>query len=100
MITNKMKYNYDLLVSFCKENNITLTKDYSIEKVNRETKIEGKCIFENCNNEFNKTHRMLLYSNGYCNFHTENQRQNNRKKTCLEKYGFDNPLKMKKLKKK
>ena len=43
-----VQYNYNLLEKYCNEKNIELVKDYSNEKVNKQTKIEGKCIFENC----------------------------------------------------
>ena len=37
-MTTKIRYDYNFLQQFCKENEIDLTKDYSLEKVNRDTK--------------------------------------------------------------
>jgi hypothetical protein len=41
-----MKRRYDLtfLLTFCEENNITLQKDYTNDKITRETIIIAKCI--------------------------------------------------------
>ena len=32
----RTRYDYNILLEFCEENNIVLTKDYSKEKINRE----------------------------------------------------------------
>ena len=34
-MTEKVKYNLDFLTKFCSDNNITLLKDYSSEKITR-----------------------------------------------------------------
>ena len=39
----KIKYDYKYLSEYCKKNNITLNKDYSVDKINRDTIINGKC---------------------------------------------------------
>ena len=62
-----VKYNLDLLIKFCNENHITLLKDYSGEKVNIETRINGKCLTPSCENNFDKTFGQLYKINGYCN---------------------------------
>jgi len=49
------KYSYESLQKFCNENGIELYRDYSTEIVRRETKIEGKCKTEGCNNVFSKS---------------------------------------------
>jgi len=90
-MTEKVKYNLDLLTNFCSDNNITLLKDYSSEIVNRETRIEGKCLTTDCENNFDKTFRQLCISNAYCSKCTENIRQDKAKETWLEKYGVENP---------
>jgi len=49
------EYNYYSLVNFCKENNLTLLKDYSKEDVRHNTIIEGECInYKDCNKTFSK----------------------------------------------
>ena len=50
----ELKYSYESLQKFCNENGIELCRDYSQEVVRRETKIEGKCRNEGCNELFNK----------------------------------------------
>ena len=47
-----IKYTKELLDSYCQENNIVLIKDYSNEKMNRETIIRGKCLTNDCENIF------------------------------------------------
>jgi len=84
-----VKYNLDLLIKFCNENHITLLKDYSDELVNRETRIEGKCLSEGCENNFDKTFRQLFKINGYCKICSNNNSSNKRKAFCLEKYGVE-----------
>ena len=42
-----MKYDIDFLLKYCKENNIILQDNY--ENVNRDTKINAKCLTKNCN---------------------------------------------------
>jgi hypothetical protein len=61
-----MFYNNDTLDKYCNDNNIILLDNYSQIKVNRDHYIKGKCIKENCNNEFHKTFRQLINVGGYC----------------------------------
>jgi len=99
-MTEKVKYNLDFLTKFCCDNNITLLKDYSSEIVNRETRIEGKCLTIDCANNFNKKFRQLCISNAYCSKCTENIRQDKAKETWLEKYGVENPNQSEKVREK
>ena len=59
-------FNYNFLDNFCINNNISLLKKYSNENITRETRIEGKCLTNNCLNHFNKSFRQLVKVNGYC----------------------------------
>ena len=59
-------FNYNFLDYFCKNNNISLLKNYLNENITRETRIEGKCLTNNCLNHFNKSFRQLVKVNGYC----------------------------------
>jgi len=59
-------FNYNFLDYFCKNNNISLLKNYSNENITRETRIEGKCLTNNCLNHFNKSFRQLVKVNSYC----------------------------------
>jgi hypothetical protein len=85
----KIRYDINLLRKFCVENNVELLKDYSKEKINRDKRIEGKCI--NCVNTFEKVFRQLYISNGYCNVCTKELMKEKFKKTCLETLGFEHP---------
>ena len=133
-MAEKVKYNHEFLIKFCSDNNITLLKDYSKENnendkpknktgpkprgINRDTKIEGKCAIDCCENSFIKPFRDLVEKNGYCRQHgiedANKKREetcllqrgynhvsqcpdvkNKSKKTCLEKYGKEYPLQSK-----
>ena len=64
-----MRYTADTLVNYCNDNNITLIGDYNKElkiQINRESHIEGKCIYDCCNKTFNKNFRQLTISGAYC----------------------------------
>ena len=122
-MTTKQQYNYEYLQQFCQENNITLSKDYSQEKITRDIKIEGKCKTELCTESFCKTFRQLIRTDAFCKgctnknqilitkqrnlekYGCENPMQNKEvkektKQTCLEKYGCEYPLQNKKVKEK
>ncbi len=88
----KVRYNYEFLQKYCEENNITLLKDYSNEKVNRDTKIEAKCVTESCDEFVNKNFRYYIDHGVYCKICSVSIIKNKIKKTCLEKYGVDTPL--------
>jgi hypothetical protein len=60
------KHNYFTLKAYCEENNITLTKDYSKEKITGRTMIEAQCSnYDNCKNIFSKTF-LSLENNLFC----------------------------------
>ena len=65
----KTRYNYNRLKQYCDENNIVLTKDYSKEKINRETIIEAICL--NCSGDVIKSYRRFLISGCFCETCTE-----------------------------
>lgn len=48
---------------------------------------------EECNNQFSKSFRSLLKTNGYCLNCSKIFGKEKIKQTCLDKYGVDNPLK-------
>jgi len=88
-----LKYSYESLQKFCNENSIELCRDYSQEIVKRETKIEGKCKNEDCNELFNKVFRELKQNmTPYCIKCTFNKALEKRKQTSLKKYGVEYPL--------
>jgi hypothetical protein len=90
---NKNSYNIDALLEYCNKNKICLISDYNNQKITRDTKIEGKCIINNCQNDFIKTFRYLKNFGGYCTICTKKNQKDKNKKTCLNKFGVDNPFK-------
>lgn len=96
----KVKYNYEFLQKYSDENNIKLLKDYSNEKVNRDTKIEAKCVTENCDEIVNKNFRYYIEHGVYCKLCSITVIKNKIKKTNLEKYGVENVFKNEKVKEK
>lgn len=55
----KMRYNYNCLLQFCKENNIILLDDYSKINVIRDTEIKAKCFTNDCDGIVEKSFREL-----------------------------------------
>jgi len=97
---SKVKYDINMLINFCDENNILLMDDYSDKFINRDSKIEGICKNDCCENIFNKSFRELLKINGFCQ---DCSKENGKLKiieTNLKKYGVDNPMKNEECKKK
>jgi hypothetical protein len=88
-MTEKIKYNHDLLTTFCSDNHITLLSDYSNQKITRETRIEGKCLTDGCENTFEKSFRSLHSVNGYCNECLKECSKEKMKATNLTKYGSE-----------
>ena len=99
-MSKRINYNLDLLINFCNDNNIIISKDYSNQKMNRETIIRGKCLTNDCENIFEKTFRRLLEVNGYCKECCIKNANEKKKNTFLEKYGVENPLKSKEIREK
>ncbi len=97
----KIIYNNDLLKSLCDDNNIKINENYFKTKINRDTKIIGDCISKNCKNNFNRTFRNLYNSKNFCcNTCTKNLAKIKAKKSFLNKYGVDNPMKLNETKEK
>ena len=53
-MSNRKKYNFELLQKYCQENNIKLVKDYTNSKLNSSFLIEYYCTKTNCKNTFIK----------------------------------------------
>jgi hypothetical protein len=84
-----MKYDYNTLLGFCKENNIIMCDDYSNINLNRDTQINGICKTEKCDNLFTKGFRALLQPNGFCSTCAIKHGKNKAKQTNLKKYGVE-----------
>jgi hypothetical protein len=98
-MTGKQRYDYDALKKICNENNIELLEDYNNVKVNRETRIKGKCKTEFCKESFDKSFRRLV-ENSYCSGCSIKISRENTKQTCIEKYGCEYPSQNKEVKEK
>ena len=59
-----MKFNSETLIVYCNTNKITLLKSY--DNINRDSYIEGKCICDGCEDNFNKNFRQLVKTGAYC----------------------------------
>ena len=92
----KGTYNYDNLMSYCKDKEINLSIDYYGKKVTRDTIITGIC--KNCANEFNKTFRQFKMSENYCNICTKINQKYKLENTCLKKYGVKSVFQSKTIK--
>ena len=95
---NKTYYNLTFLKNYCLENNINLFQDYDNIKINRCTKICGKCTFQDCNNVFNKTFLYMIKYGSFCEKCTKLNSKLKYKTTCLEKYGVENIFQSDKIK--
>jgi len=93
-----IRYNYELLKTFCSQNNIIICDIYKNTKITRDTRIDGKCLTETCNHIFDKSFCSLIKTNGYCKKCIKNRINKERKKnidnikykqteTCFKKYG-------------
>ncbi len=89
-MAERKKYDFELLQNYCNENNVVLLEDYSCKYITRNTIIKGKCVYNNCNNEFEKNFRQLEKCGAYCNICKNIIKTEKTKKTCLEKYGVEN----------
>ena len=83
----KMRYDNKLLQNYCNENDITLLKDYSNENVVRDTIINAKCL--NCHEICSKNFRRFINIGCFCNSHTEENKKEKMKATCLERFGYE-----------
>lgn len=90
MRKNKLTYNNMFLQEFCETNNIILLNDYSIENINRDSIIKGKCKSDNCNEICSKRFRQFINTNCYCIYHTKENLKEKREETILKKYGVKN----------
>ncbi len=93
-------YNLETLKKYCTEKTVQLLKDYTNENVKRELKINGKCCYENCNNEFNKSFRAMVQIGAYCKECSVKNKIIKSKQTCLNKYGVENGMQTEQFKEK
>ena len=97
---SKVKYDNDMLIEFCNENNILLNEDYTNQFVNRDTVIDGICLDNECKNTFRKPFRQLLKINGYCEKCSKENGKIKIKETNIKRFGFENVMKNNEIKQK
>jgi hypothetical protein len=61
-----IKFNNQTLAQYINENNILLTEDYSEQKINKDTFINGNCLTKNCDKIFSKKFIQLVKTEAYC----------------------------------
>jgi hypothetical protein len=89
-MTQRVKYDIQRLENYCNENNLTLTAHYKDVFLTKNSLIKGKCIYNNCNNNFEKLFINLIGSGGYCKICIKNIAKERSKTTLFEKYGGEN----------
>jgi hypothetical protein len=118
-MSSKVKYNYELLKSFCQVNELNIIDKLNISDINCNTIIQDKCINKNCNNYFNKKFHILyktkIFTCKKCTIDNSklkikqtitekygveyvgqiNEVKEKKKNTCLNKYGVENVLQSK-----
>ena len=93
-MSKRFRYDFTLLDNYCKENNVTLLEDYSEMSLTKNSIIKGNCIYENCNNFFEKKLEYLTKTGAYCKICIKLILVKRAKQTFLEKYGSENILKL------
>jgi len=101
-IIPKKRYDYNFLINDTHQKNITLLKDYSNEKICKNTYIEGICSSTDCKNNFIKKIIETVNTGYYCKECGKKNGIIKRKETCLKKYGTEiclkNPIVKEKMK--
>jgi hypothetical protein len=93
-MTERKKYDFERLDKYCKENNVTLLEDYRGLSLTKFSLIKCKCIYENCDNEFEKKFENLTKTGAYCKECIKTVSTQRMKETFLKKYGSENILQM------
>jgi len=92
-MTKRLKYDFERLDNYCKENNVILLEDYSESELKIDFYIKSKCCYENCINDVNKKFKELEKAGSFCKTCIKLKATEKRKQTCLEKYGVENVTK-------
>jgi hypothetical protein len=96
----KIRYDYKFLQQFCNDNNINITKNYSLEKVNRNTIIEANCLIKGCVDICSKGVVSIVKYGCFCKKHTKENGIKKAKATCLINLGVEHPAQSLKVKEK
>jgi hypothetical protein len=85
-------FTNDLLLDYCKENDIILLEDYANANLNIDFYIQGKCKTECCKNEFRKPFRRLVKLGGFCKDCSKELGKEKIIQTTLNKYNARNVM--------
>ena len=91
-MSKRIKYDFERLDKYCKENNVTLLENYSEMLLTKVSIIKGSCIYENCQNIFEKKQDNLIKTGAYCKICIKIISIKRAKTTFLQKYGSENIL--------
>ncbi len=94
-VKKRNRYNYKTLQNFCYEYDLLLDNNLNENStISRSTIISGKCKNNNCLENYSKSFIILYNSKNFmCHKCTQKERIKKVKKTNLERYGVEQPLK-------
>lgn len=82
------KFTKELLYKICKEQNITLLREYDEKELNSQKFIDFKCV--KCNQDTSKRFEFIIKYTRRCHNCSYSDKGNKAKKTMLAKYGVEN----------
>jgi hypothetical protein len=53
-MTKRLKYDFERLDKYCKENNVMLLEDYRNLNLTKSSIIKGNCVYSGCQQTFEK----------------------------------------------
>jgi hypothetical protein len=83
------KFNFNFLQKYCEKNNIELLEDYSNIALKGDTFINGKCIYENCQNSFEKKFSNVIKTGAYCKKCILHKNKKDINQEFLTKYSYE-----------
>ena len=86
----RTKYDFELLDKYCKENGVTLVEDYGNNYLDGNVNIKCRCVYKNCESDFEKKFSNLIKTGSYCKVCIKIVANERRKQFCLKKYGYEN----------
>jgi len=96
--TKRAKFTPESFNIFCKNNNLECSFLQKNSKIDRNSRIQGKCFSENCNGTFNTNFRSLIENNTYyCKECLNKISDKKRQETCNQLYGVSHVAKSKEI---
>ena len=94
----RIRWDYNKLKQYGDEHNIIFNKDYSNDKLNRDTIIKAKCLGYNCDCDVQVSYRSFVKTGCFCIKCKNKIRYEKIKASNLEKYGHEHPMQCEDLK--